>query len=183
MRKIFLCFSLLLLGLNSKSQNLPYVNQTDVGLLFGEEGARSFSAQSFNGFGMDKLNIHLGFITGIDVYQPITLIPLAPSIKYFLNGEKESGPNISLTAGYAFSGLKKLEQNQASDGGTFFNPTFGLRFKTQRKEALNLSLGYKIQKGSLITYLNDFNANPRFRDRFVEDFTFKRVSITMGISF
>lgn len=184
MRKIFLVFSIVILTVIAKAQNLPYVNQTDVGLLFGDEELRSFSIQTFSGVVIEKWKLQLGLVTGIDVYQQITLIPLAPSFKYFPFSNKKTNPFLSLNVGYAFSGLKKFDDNQVSEGGLLINPSLGLRFKTQRKAAFNFNLGYKTQKGTVITYTDNFSSpNPRLRNKVVDEYTFKRVSMTLGISF
>jgi hypothetical protein len=184
MRKYYLVIFLLILFKLTGAQNLPYVNQTDVGLLIGNKSVVSFSAQSFNGVIIDKWKIHLGFITGIDVYQPITFIPLAPSIKYLPFSTKKTNPYLSLTAGYSFSGLKKFQDNQIGYGGILFNPSLGLRFKSQRKAAFNLNFGYKIQKGKVVTLSDSFiSPNPRFKNKIVDNYTFKRISFTLGLSF
>ena len=183
MKKLLLVFSFLIITLISEAQNLPHVNQTDVGLLIGDNVSESFSAQSFNGVDIDKWKIHLGFIIGIDIYQPLTVIPLAPSIKFFPFDNKKTNPYLSLTAGYAFSALNKFEDNRSGKGGILFNPSIGLRFKTKRKAAFNLNLGYKSQKSTITTFSNSFTINPRLRNKTVDKYTFKRISFTLGLSF
>ena len=183
MKRLLLVLYISILTIVAKAQNLPYVNQTDVGLLIGDNVLGSFSAQSFNGVVIDKWKIYLGFIIGIDIYQPLTVIPLAPSIKFLPFNSKKTNPYLSLTAGYAFSGLNKFEDNRSKKGGILFNPSIGLRFKTKRKAAFNLNMGYKIQNSSITTFSNSFTVNPRLRNKTVDKYTFSRLSLTLGISF
>ncbi len=168
--------------LTLKAQDMPYVNQTDVGLLIGNKTTGLFSFQSFNGVNIAKLKLHIGVVTGIDFYTPLHMIPLAPGLKFFPFPSKKTNVFMSLNAGYAFSGTKKLADNQSGEGGLLFNPSFGVRFESAKKAAFNLNFGYKSQKGSIVTYTNSF-ANPRNKDKLVDAYTFRRLSVTMGVSF
>lgn len=184
MRKFYIVFIFLILPSILKAQKLPYVNQTDIGFLLGNNNILSFSGQSFNGVVIDKWKIHLGLIVGVDVYEPLTVIPLAPSIKFLPFDSKKTNTYLSLTAGYAFSGLNRFIDDRNEKGGILFNPSFGIRLKSQRKAAFNINAGYKIQKSRIETFSNSLiSPDPRFKDIEIDEYTFRRISLTLGISF
>lgn len=73
---------LMVLFETANAQNLPYTNQTDIGILVGDGVTPSFTAQVFNGVQISKWKLKAGLITGVDFYQQILLVPVAAGIKW-----------------------------------------------------------------------------------------------------
>ena len=172
----------LLTGANASAQKLPYINQTEAGLLLGEGIKPSFSIQTFNGVKINNGKLEAGLTTGLDVYQPATILPVMAGLKYRLFKVAFIQSYLNINAGYGFW-LKDREDGREYKGGYSINPSLGLRFISSRKTRLNFSVGYKEQKASVLQ-------NPQIQNDFpgqgwvsTDEFTFKRISLTTGFSF
>lgn len=177
--------ALLVIGNLVKAQNLPYTNQTEAGILIGEGVSPSFSAQTFNGVKIKKWKLEAGLTAGVDIYQEITVLPLAAGIKWNPFDKEDISPFISLNAGYGFDWLQRKVENQEYEGGYMINPSVGLRIKTKKAVKLNLSLGYKQQRA--VIYPNQFTLFDSFAGtqnmEAKDEYKFRRLNLSFGLSF
>ncbi len=175
-------FLLLFFGVEVKAQNFPYTHQTDVGVLLSSGGSASFTAQTFNGIEVDKWKMDVGTVLGVDTYSPITLLPVQAGLKFHPFQFKNIQPSFNLSSGYGFS-LLHQKTDVTSKGGFLIHPSMGVRIKGHKKAAFNLTVGYKYQKAAVTVFNHDdFIFGP---SSFISmnDYTFKRVFLSFGISF
>ncbi len=134
-------------------------------------------------YGMDRLKLNiingyqinpyfsLGFGTGLRYYfeAEAALIPVFVDFRVNFMNNKIS-PYLSLGVGYTFNATNNFE-----GVGFLLNPTVGVSFKVSDKSAMNVGLGYEIQKmdfyygGYYGYYLSSKNSGA--------------ISINVGISF
>ena len=77
-------------------------------------------------------------------YSTVSIPVFADVRGYALNGP--ISPFIALRIGYKFN--TKEAPRHAKKGGLYCNPFIGVRFMTTKKQAVNLGIGYSIQKVS-----------------------------------
>ena len=165
------------------AQNMPYTNQTEIGLLAGEGIDPSFSVQTFNGFKIKEWNVEAGLNTGVDIYKQFTLLPVSIGLKWFSANPGTVSPFIGLNAGYGLDWLQRREPNQKYEGGFMINPSVGIRIKTQARYKLNLSLGYKEQKAVIHQSQIFESFSSFFAPQMKDTYRFKRISLNLGLSF
>ena len=160
-----------------------------IGLQPGYKGIIEFGYQIGTGtYGMDRLKLNiingyqinpyfsLGFGTGLRYYfdADAALIPLFADFRANFIDNKIS-PYLSLGLGYTFDATNSFE-----GVGFLLNPTVGFSFKVSDNSALNVGLGYEMQKMKFleITEINNWG------------YTFSEItensgaiSINVGISF
>ena len=125
------------------------------GLQSGYKGIVELGFQIGTGdYGMDRLKLNiingfqvnpyfsLGFGTGFRRYfdAEATLIPIFADFRTNFIDNKIS-PYLSLGVGYSFDATNDFE-----GVGFLLNPTVGVSFKVSDKSALNIGLGYEMQK-------------------------------------
>lgn len=201
MKKFYLLFFILtLVVFGGNSQSLPYVNQTEMGLLLGkvnEQDKRiNFSVQSFNGV---RAHPHheVGFLIGWDSYPHFSLMPVALGWRGFRDKGRKLSTYASMDIGYASAWTeKRFRENQWESwyqGGLIFSPAIGLRKKsTNRRHAFSWSLGFKRQKASffegrkaqgLILDSSHKKLPPGFLSIREEDYIFNSLFLKWGIVF
>ena len=153
------------------------------GLQSGYKGIVELGYQIGTGdYGMDRLKLNiingyqinpyfsLGFGTGLRYYfdAEAALIPLFADFRANFIDNKIS-PYLSLGVGYSFDATNDFE-----GVGFLLNPTVGVSFKVSDKSAVNVGLGYEMQKMKFFYY-----------DYFFYEFTENSgaISINVGISF
>ncbi|MBN3518514.1 hypothetical protein JYB62_00750 [Algoriphagus lutimaris] len=145
--------------LNSIAQDKAYFNQTELGFLYGKgseqwdgskENRIDVSFITFHGVRITKNHV-IGFSTGLDQYNQLSIIPLALGWRGFLG--KTGKPNVfaGLDIGGGSALLEKKEENEWSkswyEGGYLVSPSFGASFPAKKgKSALTLSFAYKRQQ-------------------------------------
>lgn len=194
---LFLIF--LVTNFNSISQNLPYINHTEIGVLIGQDegGDRvNFSLQSLHGVRINQ-NHDFGFLIGFDRYPGAKIIPFGMGWRGTLRPENK----VSLFAGFDLGyGSMLLERKIISEwgqhswyeGGLMVHPTVGFQFRKRESSTMTFSLGYKRQG---ITYfvgnpINDpwlefpSSANPDHWDSIRKDeILLRSMSVKLGFIF
>ena len=135
---------------NSNSNNEPigrvpidykksgYTNISE--LVIGIGSDKSFGFQTINGLQLTPITF-VGVGVGIDKYNIATMLPIFFDIRFnFL--KKDISPYYNLGIGYAL--------NLSGGGGYFGNSDIGLRFFVSPKVALNASLGYRVQRNTVM---------------------------------
>lgn len=132
-------------------------------------------------YGMDRLKLNiingyqinpyfsLGFGTGLRYYfdAEAALIPVFADFRANFMNNKIS-PYLSLGVGYSFDAT-----NDFAGVGFLLNPTVGVSFKVSDKSAMNVGLGYEMQK---IDYYGGYSYYSRSENS-------GAISINVGISF
>ncbi|WP_194777670.1 hypothetical protein [Pararhodonellum marinum] len=145
-------FLLVLLMGSAFAQNMPFVNQTEIGVQRGSNefaNRTNFTFQTFNGVRINPYH-EFGFFIGMDTYPGLHLMPLGMGWRGILEKERKFSPYLSMDIGYGSTLLEKMELDEWNrhswyDGGMLFHPSIGLRKKTKGKTQLSLSFGYKFQ--------------------------------------
>jgi len=127
----------------------------NTGLQSGYKGIVELGYQIGTGdYGMDRLKLNiingyqinpyfsLGFGTGLRYYfdEAAALIPVFADFRANFINNKVS-PYFSLGVGYSFDATNGFE-----GVGFLLNPTVGVGFKVSEKSAMNVGLGYEMQK-------------------------------------
>ena len=134
-------------------------------------------------YGMDRLKLNiingyqinpyfsLGFGTGLRYYfdAEAALIPLFADFRANFIDNKIS-PYLSLGVGYSFDATNDFE-----GVGFLLNPTVGVSFKVSDKSAMNVGLGYEMQKMKFYDYW--------YGDTYTYNENSGAISINVGISF
>lgn len=129
-----------------------FVHHSEVGLLTGQDdwGPRvNFTFQTFNGI---RIHPHheFGFVTGIDQYGSLSLVPIAMGWRGILNPESKIALYAAFDLGYGSTLFEKRQitewnQHQWYEGGLLYQPAFGLRFKNRKERFWTVSIGFKKQ--------------------------------------
>ncbi|MDY4789135.1 MAG: hypothetical protein SO179_01015 [Bacteroidales bacterium] len=134
------------------------------GLQSGYKGIVELGYQIGTGdYGMDRLKLNiingyqinpyfsLGFGTGLRYYfdAEAALIPVFADFRANFMNNKIS-PYLSLGVGYSFDATNDFE-----GVGFLLNPTVGVSFKVSDKSAMNVGLGYEMQKMDFYYYYYD----------------------------
>lgn len=159
------------------------------GLQSGYKGIVELGYQIGTGdYGMDRLKLNiingyqinpyfsLGFGTGLRYYfdAEAALIPLFADFRANFIDNKIS-PYLSLGVGYSFDATNDFE-----GVGFLLNPTVGVSFKVSDKSAMNVGLGYEMQKMDFYYY--DFYYGGDY-DYYSSSENSGAISINVGISF
>ena len=152
------------------------------GLQSGYKGIVELGYQIGTGdYGMDRLKLNiingyqinpyfsLGFGTGLRYYfdAEAAYIPVFADFRANFIDNKIS-PYLSLGVGYSFNATNDFE-----GVGFLLNPTVGVSFKVSDKSAMNVGLGYEMQKMKFYDYWNGYTYNENSG----------AISINVGISF
>jgi hypothetical protein len=154
------------------------------GLQSGYKGIVELGYQIGTGdYGMDRLKLNiingyqinpyfsLGFGTGLRYYfdAEAALIPVFADFRANFMNNKIS-PYLSLGVGYSFDATNDFE-----GVGFLLNPTVGVSFKVSDKSAMNVGLGYEMQKIDFYYggYYGDYSSSENSG----------AISINVGISF
>jgi len=153
------------------------------GLQSGYKGIVELGYQIGAGdYGMDRLKLNiingyqinpyfsLGFGTGLRYYfdAEATVIPVFADFRANFMNNKIS-PYLSIGVGYSFDATNDFE-----GVGFLLNPTVGVSFKVSDKSAMNVGLGYEMQK-------MDFYSG--YYGRYSSTENSGAISINVGISF
>ncbi len=154
------------------------------GLQSGYKGIVELGYQIGTGdYGMDRLKLNiingyqinpyfsLGFGTGLRYYfdAEAALIPVFADFRANFMNNKIS-PYLSLGVGYSFDATNDFE-----GVGFLLNPTVGVSFKVSDKSAMNVGLGYEMQK------MDFYYAG--YYDYYSSSENSGAISINVGISF
>lgn len=143
---LFLFFN----GRMAHAQQIKYVNETEVGVLWTTANLVSpvaLSIQSYNAVEFSGYNyMSIGATVGYDEYFDFSVLPLSLGWRGILPLEKRS-LYLGLEVGYGFTWLEKNTGAERYDGGMMVNPHVGWRWKPKGKEQDRylISLGYKRQ--------------------------------------
>lgn len=131
------------------------------GLQSGYKGIVELGYQIGTGdYGMDRLNLNiingyqinpyfsLGFGTGLRYYfdAEAAVIPIFADFRANFMDNHVS-PYLSLGVGYSFDAT-----NSFKGVGFLLNPTIGVSFKVSEKSAMNVGLGYEMQRMKFLYY-------------------------------
>ena len=164
-----------------KAQKYTYTMQADISLLAGRQVLPVPGVQIFNGIQLDKGLAEAGVTVGVDVYRQFILLPVSASLKWMPLPQKALMPYLSLNAGYGLAWLNRGTEEKDYHGGGVFNPSIGLRIKTETKTRLNFGVGYKLQSASIVE--TSFDALGKTVSIVTEKYNLGRVSLTFGVGF
>lgn len=172
--RFLLLFFLTLPFAQSFGQEKVYYNQTELGVLFGNNGDDwygenkkrvDFSVLTFQGAKISKHHV-VGFSVGFDQYESLSVIPFAIGWRGFLG--KENKPQ--LIGGFDFGGgspiFEKKEKTEWYEswykGGVMISPSIGVKLPAKKGDSsLTMSLAYKRQElGYFMGYFEQGD-NPR----------------------
>lgn len=156
------------------------------GLQSGYKGIVELGYQIGTGdYGMDRLKLNI-----INGYQlnPYFSLGLGTGLRYYFDAEaalipifadfranfmdNNVSPYLSIGVGYSFDATNSFE-----GVGFLLNPTIGVSFKVSEKSAMNVGLGYEMQRMKFFYYDYDWYSF----DEFTENSG--AISINVGISF
>ena len=183
--RLITIFLISFLSINQvKAQIGRFANQTEIGLLAGENVPPIFSARSFNGIRFKNVPLETGIALGVDAYSQITIVPVSLSCRWNPLEKESVSPYLSLDMGYGFDWLQRRREGRSYSGGYLLSPAAGLRFKTAGNSKFILNLSYKRQEASISTVpdMEPFNTIG-FRSYQTSDYIFKRLYISVGLSF
>lgn len=175
MKLKFLILSILVLLITkSYSQQKVYYNQTEFGILFGNnietwsgerDKRRDFSMITFHGVKISRHHV-VGMSVGFDQYESLSVMPIAIGWRGFLGRENKP----QLIGGFDFGGGSALfETKEVTEwyeswykGGVMISPSIGVKLPAKKgKTSLTMSIGYKRQEmGFFLGYFDQVN-NPR----------------------
>lgn len=131
------------------------------------EGTNIVEFNLVNGYRFNQY-IFVGGGIGVNYYyqgSKNTFIPVYVDFRAYFT-DNEVTPYININLGYSFYESKKkvgcfamceYEGNVTSSGGLFFNPSVGVTINLpDTKSALNISIGYQLQKLSTSTHIVTF---------------------------
>ena len=158
---LLVIFGVLLFSGKIQAQEKIYFGQAEIGILYGRgadqwdgthEDRTDFTLMTFNGVRISKNHV-IGFVTGLDLYEEISVIPLALGWRGFLG--KDGKPKLfgGLDVGGGTAILEKKESNEWSkswyEGGFLISPSVGVSFPAKSgNTALSFSIAYKSQQMS-----------------------------------
>lgn len=100
-----------------------------------------------------KPYLYLGLGTGFRYYYdydgfwgPNSVISLFPYLRTNLKNQSNITPYFSTGFGYSFGYTTNNERRSFNTIGMFFNPAVGIEFPIFNKTAMNIGLGYEMQK-------------------------------------
>ena len=185
MKILYLIFMFVIVSTQVQAQKFPFTNHTALGLLAGNGTKPSFTFQTFNGVKIQKWQLEAGISTGLDVYSPITILPLSAGLAWNPLNAHTVSPIFSLNAGYGFALLNVDNHNAKIRGGYMINPSIGLRVKTKENMKIHLAVGFREQKASSRqtsdSFVYDFvGGRPDIENQ--DDYRFRRISLILGLS-
>jgi hypothetical protein len=150
---------------NSKVFESGYKGIVEIGYQYGVGAYRlnRLKVNIINGYQINPY-FSLGFGTGVRYYfhEEAALIPIFADFRANFIDNKIS-PYLSLGLGYSFNAM-----NEFKGFGFLVNPTLGISFKVSDNTALNVGVGYDLQKLKFYEY---------------DDNSLDAISINVGISF
>lgn len=162
-----------LINSESLTPSIGYQGTIELGYAVGVDdlGFDRLKLNIINGY---RVNPHLalGFGTGVHYYPDfeVALIPFFGDFRaYFI--ENNISPYIGVKVGYSFDTTNDFEGS-----GFLLNPTIGNSFVISKSTALNISIGYEMQKMKFIYYRYGYSY-------FTTSENSSAISIDVGISF
>ena len=153
------------ISMNSKVFESGYKGIVEMGFQYGV-GAYRLNRLKVNIINAYQINPYfsLGLGTGVRYYfyEEAALIPIFADFRANFIDNKIS-PYLSLGLGYSFNAM-----NEFKGFGFLINPTLGVSYKVSDKAALNVGVGYDLQKLKFYEY---------------DDNSLDALSIIIGISF
>jgi hypothetical protein len=158
---LLLVLGFLLFSSKILAQEKLYFGQAEIGILSGRgveqwdgnhENRTDFTLMTFNGVRISKNHV-VGFTTGLDQYEEISIIPLALGWRGFLGKDGKTKLFGGVDVGGASAILEKKESNEWSkswyEGGFLISPSLGVSIPAKKgNTALSLSIAYKSQQVS-----------------------------------
>lgn len=108
----------------------------------GDFGMDRIKLNIINGYQVNQ-NFSIGIGTGLRYYTDAEalLIPIFADFRGNISLDSKISPYVSLGIGYSFDATNSFE-----GVGFLLNPTIGVSFKVSDKSAMNVGLGYEMQK-------------------------------------
>ncbi len=165
----------------AKAQKYPYTMQGDISLLAGTQLMPVPGIQIFNGVRVNKWSSEAGITIGADIYKQLTVLPVTAVIKWMPLPQKGVMPYLSFSTGYGLAWVNRGTEEKDFRGGFLYNPSIGLRIKTNTKVRVNFMAGFKHQRAAMIeTRFDDLG---RFISSTTELYKFGRISLNFGVGF
>lgn len=153
-------------------------NTTSLGLLVGDETGNSF--QTIIGYRFRYL-FHAGAGTGIDGFNGVRTVPLFAAFSADLSRRKTT-PFGFVHAGVAFPWLEKSEylygqRPEKNEAGVYLQTGIGQKIRLGGNASLQLSLGYTLAESQVI-----YQFTGSTKDRYTDNYTFRRLAIQFGFT-
>jgi hypothetical protein len=113
-----------------------------------------------------------GVGTGLSFYEK-ALIPLFGDVKFQIGRTRKFTPYTELGIGYSFA-----PENDAN-GGSFINPSFGIRYALKNDMKIQFAVGYELQELERLKEQTD----DYYIKEFSEKLTHHSVSLKLGVIF
>jgi hypothetical protein len=161
-----------------------FVNQTEIGLLTGNNQYPNFSARSFNGIRFKGAPFETGIAIGVDTYSQFTITPVSVSCRWNPLETRSVSPYLGFDMGYGFDWLQHKSEGRRYSGGYLLSPSAGIRVKTTRSTKVVMNLSYKRQEASILTDSNlPFLNTPNFKAYETSEYIFRRIYMSVGLNF
>ena len=176
------CALFVLASLSAGAQQARYTSETEAGIMWTPANLVKpvvFTLQTYHAAQLTDY-FSIGASAGYDEYFDFSVLPVGLGARAMLPGRKGSW-YAGMAVGYGLMWLEKSTPASWYDGGTFFNPSIGRRWKPKGKkyDRYLLNIGYKQQ------VLSRNTANPAFGPgaHNTDKFTLKRMSVRFGLVF
>ena len=130
---------------NSKSTQSGYKGIVEFGyhIGVGDNGIDRYGLNVINGYQINPY-ISLGFGIGLRNYSPNwKVVPLFADFRMRFDDDNNVASYLCLGIGYS---LNAANFKRFRGVGFFFNPTMGVSFRLSNRSAINVGLGYEMQK-------------------------------------
>lgn len=114
----------------------------------------------------------VGAGTGISLYEK-PLLPLYADVRYHIGRPRLFNAFLEMAGGYSFS------LSREANGGLLVNPAVGVQCRLPKGLAVQLSVGWELQKIQLLRR----GSNANFSSSFVEKLTLNSVTVRAGLKF
>lgn len=162
----------------TEAQHLKYTNQTELGILLGQEGTRPiFNLKSFNGIKVNAIGFEAGISAGLDTYKEATIMPVSLGLRYVFLKEENMSAYLGFDAGYGLDWLENETEENQLKGGIMINPAAGIRLNAGGSASIHFSLGFKSQTFS--TYRNETTYLYIQKD----EYKYNRMVLNVGLTF
>ena len=145
---------------DSKSTQSGYKGIIEVGYQIGvgDDGMDRVSANFINGCQINPY-ISLGFGVGLRHYLPSwTIVPLFADFRIRFDDDNNVSSYLCLGIGYSLDATNKRFKGV----GFFLNPTVGVSFRLSNRAAINVGLGYEMQKMKTFRLIEEAYRGPIF---------------------
>lgn len=123
-------------SLSAGAQQARYTSETEAGVLWAPANVvkpvaltlQTYHAAQFSDY------FSVGASAGYDEYFDFSVLPVGLGVRGILPGRRRGSWYAGMAVGYGLMWLEKSTPASSYEGGTFFNPSIGRRWKPKGKE-------------------------------------------------